>query len=351
MGDHTEEEALITVAGTTGEPAQATVPADFGGLPKVSRNKWRVSYVQNTNIEVGDAKYKVKHLHVLVPPQGHGLREEQLGIFLHRRGMQVGRLQIPGIPDEVRDRLFGYVQVDEAFEDVLAASENTTHYGFSHTKRPEFKALRKWVQDNVSSFMDSIGYGPKTDPNSRARESAEEAQAALSGILKDLGVPSLGTGRDSRRPVLISIENLVFPRGENKVETRDILAGFLFRVRNQTPEPKDVVVEVSTHADDTGLIETILPATKMRLPANQTRATDALRIDFRAGVYPSQKRIGCTAVVSAMDGKPIAKRTFYVYLDSQPPKIEAELADIELVEVEFPERTLIEWTSGNLSWA
>jgi hypothetical protein len=331
-----KEEAKISVTGLNGQVNLACVPENFGGLPKVPRNKWRVSYIQNTSIEVGDARYKIKRLHILVPPQSHKLREEQLGIFLHRRGMQIGRLQTPGIPDEVRDRLFGYLQLDEPFEEVLAASENTTHYGFSHTKRPEFKAMRKWVQDNLSSFLDSIGYGPKTDPNSRARESAEEAQAALDTILKDLGVPSLGTGQDSRREISVSIEDLAFPRGANRVDTGDKLEGFSFRVHNRTSNPMDVAVEVSTHTDEAGRIETILPKSKILLGANQSKPTGALRIDFSQGVYPSKTRIGCSATVSRVDGTQLARRTFYVYLDAQPPQTEAALAEIELLEVEFP---------------
>ena len=331
-----KEGAQITVAGLTGEVQVAGVPENFGGLPRVSRNKWRVSYTQNALVEVGDDKYKVKRLHILVPPQGHKLREEQLGISLHRRGMQVGRLLIPGIPEEVRDRLFGYLELDEAFEDVLAASENTTHYGFSHTKRPEFKAMRKWVQDNVTAFLDSIGYGPKTDPNSRARESAEEAQAALDGILKDLGVPSLGTGRDRRRAVSVSIEDLSFPRGGNHVETGDALEGFLFRIHNRTSAPTDLMVEVFTTADAVGTIEMLLPKNKLHIPANQSKATQPLRIEFRRGVYPSGARIECAALVSTQDGKQVAKRSFYVYLDSQPPQAVTDLAEIELIEAEFP---------------
>jgi hypothetical protein len=331
-----KENAEITVSGKNGTVTHAIVPENFGGLPKVSRNKWRVYRTDNTTVDVGGAKYKIKHLHILIPPQGHKLREEQLGIFVQRRGMQVGRLPVAGTPEEVADRLFGYVQLDEAFEDVLAASENLTHYGFSHTKRPEFRALRKWVQEHFNTFMDSIGLGRKTDQNARARESAEEANAALNGILKDLGVPSLGTGRESRRDFSLSIENLEFGQGNNLVKTGETLAGFLFRIANHTSGQKDVMVEVTTNREDGSVIETILPKVMMRLHPGQSKPTDALRIHFAEGTYASGEKVSCTAAVSGLDGQVLARRSFFVFVDTPPPPPAPELAEIELTEYEFP---------------
>lgn len=331
-----KEKAEITVAGLDGHEVRATVPENFGGLPKTSRNKWRVHAVDNVPLEIQGSKYKVKHLHILLPPQGHKMREEQLGIFLHRRGMQVGRLQIAGMPEEVSDRLFGYVQLDEEFEEVLAPSENTTHYGFSHTKRPEFRSLRKWVQDSFSAFMDSIGYGAKTDRTALQRQSAEEAQAALNGILKELGVPSLGGGQDTRREILVAIEKLNFPGDSNCLSLGDSLEGFVFRVRNRTDLPRIVFVEVSTHADATGTIETILPKVQMKVPGQDSMATVPLQIQFKAGIYPSPAKVSCTAAVYSAEGKQLARRSFQAYLGMRAPEPEQDLAEVELVDVEFP---------------
>ena len=331
-----KENVEITVSGKNGTVTHAVLPENFGGLPKVSRNKWRVYRTDNTTVEVGDVKYKIKHLHILIPPQGHKLREEQLGIFVQRKGMQVGRLPVAGIPEEVADRLFGYVQLDEAYEEVLAASENLTHYGFSHTKRPEFRALRKWVQEHFNTFMDSIGLGRKTDQNARARESAEEANAALNGILKDLGVPSLGTGRESRRDFSVSIESLEFGDGNNLVKIGETLEGFLFRIANHTSGQKDVSVEVATSREDGRVIETILPKVTMRLHPGQSKSTDKLRIHFVTGVYESGQKVSCTATVSDLDEIVLARRTFIVFVDTPPPPPAPELAEIELTEYEFP---------------
>jgi len=331
-----KEDAEITVSGLSGPVTHACVPENFGGLPKVSRNKWRVYRTDNATIEVGDLRYKVKHLHVLIPPQGHKLREEQLGVFVHRRGMQVGRLLVAGVPEEVADRLFGYIQLDEAFEDVLSASENLTHYGFSHTKRPEFRALRKWVQEHFNGFMDSIGLGRRTDQNARARESAEEANAALNGILKDLGVPSLGTGRETRRDFSVSIENLEFAHNNNLVKTGDTLEGFLFRVANHTSGQKDVMVEVTTNREDGTVIETILPKVLLRLQSGQSKPTAPLRVQFAAGAYRSGEKVTCAAIVRGLDGQVLARRSFFVYVDTTPPLPGPDLAEIELTEYEFP---------------
>jgi hypothetical protein len=333
-----KEGAEISVTPAKGAKQLAGVPAAFGGLPRATANKWRVYLLDNQIVTIGTQAYKVKHLHFLIAPTDHKIDEELLGVYIHRRGMRVGRISVAGLPEDLGDRFFGYVQLDAPFEAAIAECENTTHYGFSHTKRPEFRELRKWVQDNANIFLEKIGYGPKTDPNERARQQAEQALAALNGILNDLGVPNIGLGEETERGFLLTVEGLRFPNGVNSLKSGAVLAGFHFAVENRTQQSQEVHLEVISHERDRGEIEQILPKTMLRMDAGDTHNTARLTIALRPEKYPSGKKIVCTARLTNSEGREVARRSFSFYVDTAPPDQIAAFAEVELTEIEYPRR-------------
>ena len=203
-------------------------------------------------------------------------------------------------------------------------------------KRPEFRALKKWVADHFYAFMESIGYGQKTDPNEIAKQQAEEAQAALNSILNDLGVPSLGSGPENRQGIFVAVENLTFPREGNFVRSGESISGFQFKIENRTLGHQDLTIEVTTHERGTGVIEKLLPKSPMQLGTSKSGTTPPLALVFKSGVYPTGTKIGCTAIVTSSEGKGLARRSFFSFLDIPPPTPEPVLADLELLDVEFP---------------
>src|SRR5439155_15001394 len=112
------------------------------------------------------------------------LRPELRGVSVYRRGMKIGPLPLSGIPEEIGDRFFGYVQLMPDFEELLAETESTTHYGFAFLRKPACRNLRKSVQDHLDLFMQELGYRKVGgDPDERAKRILEEAKEDLDDIL------------------------------------------------------------------------------------------------------------------------------------------------------------------------
>jgi len=327
-------DAVITVAGEDGTVAQARVPEGFNGLIKKNAGGWRVYYRPNLAVQVGEEEFRIKHLHLLLPPSGHVLGPDLRGVAVHRRGMKICALQLTGIPDEIEDRFFGYVQVVPEFEETLADAESTTHYGFAHRHNPAYRNLKQVVQGHLDLFMQELGYKKVAgDPDEKAKRLMEEARQDLDSILSGMGVPGFGTGKGTEPGVSVSLKDLKFPHDTNYVKIGEEIRGFWYELRNDSGRPLVVRIQVWTHERDAGLVETLLDVPSIRL--NKTYETNPLRILLAPETYLSGKKVGCTIRVSDETGKELAAKTFFLFVELQPPA-EKDFADIRLLSATWP---------------
>lgn len=331
-------DAKITVTSEDGSTFQAHVPKEFGSLPKKDEGGWRAYYRANERVQIGEGSLLIKHLHFLLPQSGHILREELRGICVQRRGMKVGTLSVSGIPDEISDRFFGYIQLNPDFEDLLAETENTTHYGFASRSKPAYRNLRKTVQDNLDLFMQELGYRKTGDPGERTRRILEEASADLNSILSSMGVPGFGTGSERGLGVFLSVKGLDFPGGTNYLSTGAEIAGFSYLVKNTSNKAQSPYIEVYTFERNTGRIETLLQRTKLDIKPRDRTETSKLRILIQGSMYPKGRKVGCTARLLDEKENVLSRKTFFFHIDmpEQPPP--TELATIILESVEWPRR-------------
>jgi hypothetical protein len=326
--------ARITITDENGRTSGAQIPQEFSALPMSSENEWQVYYRPNVEIEIGRSTYRIKHLHMLLPPASSILREELRGVSVHRRGMKVGTLHLSGIPEEISERFFGYVQLNPDFEELIAQAENTTHYGFASRQNPAYRELRRTVQEHLDLFMQQLGYrNPARDENERAKRILDEAKADLDNILNRMGVPGFGTGRVRQTEIVMSVRDLVFPGESNYLDMGATISGFKYLLRNKSSSPKTVWIEVFTHESEAGVIETLLP--RSRVTVERWHTTGALSLHLAADRYPSGKKVSCTARVTDEAQNKLCEKTFYIYIDLTPQPTE-ELASITLASADWP---------------
>jgi hypothetical protein len=326
-------DAKITVTDEECRTYVAQVPKEFSSLPKESKNKWRVYYKQNVEVKIGEDVYKIKHLHLLLAPAGQVLRSELQGVSVHRRGMKIGLLPLE-VPDEIKDRFFGYVQLNQDFEDLIAEAEITTHYGFASMRKPPIKDLRNTVRADFDIFMQQLGFGPNLrEANEKAKRILDKAKTDLDNILRDMGVPGFGAGRPSRSDFSISAQDLAFPGDSNCVKMGSVISGFNYKITNRTGSSKKIFLEVITHESDIGVIETLLSHKEIRV--KDTYETDKLNLWVKEGLYPRGKKVGCTASVTDEQKEKLCETTFYIFVELTPEPIE-ELASIVFRSADWP---------------
>jgi len=328
-------DATVSVEVEPSPSNAAAVPSDFGGLPQKSRDGWKVYYRENIPIDDG-SPYRIKHLHLIVSPPEKLPRADLLGVVLHRRGMAIGTIRLSGVPSDLQQRLFGYVDLEPKLEDALveARQENNTHYGFAYTTRVPYRQIRQTVQANFEDFLGRLGYKkPGTSPEEQVKRLAEDAQRELNTVLNALGVPGFGGGTDAAQ-LTLSVENLAFPSGTNEVHRGDLVSGFNFHLGNLGRKDQKLRWSVRTAERDTGLIETLFGPEDIDVKAGSYALTPSLEINLD-GRYPAPGRVACTCEVVDVDGKLKIRRTFHLYLEITRPKPK-ELASIQLMMAEWP---------------
>jgi hypothetical protein len=329
-------DADIRISSDSGKSWVATVPSEYGGLPKEHHKGWKVLHSENIQVEIDRRGHRIKRIHLLLPPAGHKVREELRGVSVHRKGMKVGDVRLSAVPPEIEDRFFGYVELDQQYEDLISNLENTTHYGFASLHKAPYRVLRQQVQDRFDDFLERLGLRKKSkDPEERMRRALEDAQSELNSILHDLGVPSFGAGTESKNEFAVSVEDLTFPENSNYVQTGDAIEGFFFRVRNLAEKENSAWVEIETYERDAGVIETLYARRRLDFGSNGEHRTGPFTIQLSSSKYPSQKKIACVCKVTDAEKKELARKTFYLYLDLEP-EAEAELARIGLKAAKWP---------------
>ena len=329
-------DAEIRISTDAGRSWVAAVPSDYGSLPRENQKGWRVLYHENIEVEIDRRTYRIKRLHLLLCPASHKVREELRGVSVHRKGMKVGEVRLSVVPPEIEDRFFGYVELDQQYEELISNLENTTHYGFASLHKAPYRLLRQQVQDRFDDFLERLGLKKKgKDPEERMRRALEDAQAELNSILRDLGVPSFGAGIEAKADFAVSVEDLTFPRNSNYLQTGDLINGFSFSVRNLTNTEKSAWVEIETYERDAGVIETLHPRRRLDFGQYGEHKTGPLSTELSGSRYPSRKKIACICKVTDADKKELVRKTFYFHVDLEQ-QVESELARIGLKSVKWP---------------
>lgn len=331
-----KHDADVTVQALPGKPERARLPKDFGGLPEAPARGWRVFHRENVRLPVEGHAFRVKKIHLLLPPAKATVRPDLLGLHIHRRGMVVGRINVSGMPGEIADRFFGYVFLDAELENALADQENTTHYGFTAPQRSPYRNLKQAVQTEFDRFLEELGLKkPDTSAEEKVRRLIEDAQADLNSILNGLGVPGFGAGRAAGADLQLSVEGLQFPGGLNQISVGDRIDNFQFRLKNTGRQVQKINWDVRTFDRDTGVIEVLLAKRSETVRPDREVRTSALSIRVKVPPYTKHSKVGCVCEVTDADGKSLAKRTFHFFIDLEPD-LPDQLAEVRLVTADWP---------------
>jgi hypothetical protein len=312
--------AEITVTDETGNVIRAQIPKEFNSLPSKNIDGWRIYKIDNEPVELSsDVIVKIKHLHFLLPPIDHQIPEELRGINVHRKGMKIGILPLSGIPDEISDRLFGYIQLDDDYEELV--KDNITHYDFTFRNKQPYRRLRETAQYHMDLFMQELGYRKSSqDPNEKTKRLLEEARLDLDSILSGLGVLSFGMGQENEPGVNIYLKDLILPPERNYIKTGETISNFWYSVTNTLSKPKNIKIKVSTREKDIGQIE-LLYNEKIKINPNKEYKTKKISFTINEK-YPCGKKINCIAEIFEENEKIIAQKSFYLNIEFEPPKEE-----------------------------
>ncbi|RHM63162.1 MULTISPECIES: hypothetical protein [Coprobacillaceae] len=220
------------------------------GLPDNYKNGNKVFELESPE-KYSDTSYRVKHFGLYVFEDGKNIWQ---GISYYRKGMKIGEIDLKDIPSKINKKFWGYIEVDESWEEELAEIEDTVHFGVNKYKktRRQFQNLRNYTNKKFKDLL--IGWGYIKDRESEDRKLKQELQEIaedIQGLFDSLGFEDLGKG-PQKSNFDVRLKNISYPQaGTEKVTSNDMIS-FCIRISNSylTKKKFDIsinIIDAKTH--------------------------------------------------------------------------------------------------------
>lgn len=161
-------------------------------VPENAKNGTHIFELQNPEIYVTD--YKVKHFGLYVFEDGNNVWE---GLSYYRKGMKIGEIDLKDIPEKLKGKFWGYIEVDEAWEEDLADIEDKVHFGVSKGKKntTTYQYLKNYCNEKLNANFIEWGYiKDKENEDKKLRDELKQIAEDIQDLFDKLGFEDLGKG-------------------------------------------------------------------------------------------------------------------------------------------------------------
>ena len=156
------------------------------------------------------------------------------GISYYRMGMKIGKIDLADIPASIKDRFWGYIEVDREWEERLADIEDAVHYGVKsggkHTTT--YQNLRLYVSAKVNDLLTTWGYiKDKEFENKKLQDALKEISSEIQNLFDEMGFEDLGKAR-KKPDFSVRWKDVRYPHvGTEQVTSGDVIS-FGYRITN-----------------------------------------------------------------------------------------------------------------------
>lgn len=175
--------------------------------------------------------YRVKNLGIYLFDDGTNRWQ---GISYYRKGMKIGTLDIDDVPEKVRGKYWGYVEVDELWEEELAAIEDTVHFGVkAHKKRTNtYQYLKIFCATQFRRLLIDWGYiKDQENQSKKLKEALDKIAEDLQDIFDDMGFEDLGKG-PKKSDYDVRWNHIQYPNEGSETVTVGDKIGFSVRINS-----------------------------------------------------------------------------------------------------------------------
>lgn len=173
------------------------------------------------NVETYIDGYRVKHFGLYTFDTGNNIWS---GISYYRKGMKIGDIDLKDIPKKIDGKFWGYIEVDEQWEDELSGIEDRVHFGVSKGKKntKTFQNLKNYCNKKVRANFIEWGYiKDKETEDKKLQNEMLEIANDIQSLFEKLGFESLGKG-PKKGDFSIRWQHVVYPKlGSEEVTTDD----------------------------------------------------------------------------------------------------------------------------------
>lgn len=251
------DDAAISVNGVT-----VTVPDDI----RESFQKFDLP-----NPERYSDGYKVKHfgLYISETPRWSG-------ISYYRKGMKIGEVDIKDTPKKVEGKYWGYIEVDELWENELAAIEDKVHFGVSKGKKKTiaYQNLKNYCNGKFNDLMVEWGYvKDKENEDRKLKEELKNIAEELQDLFDRLNFEDLGKG--PQRPDFdVRWQDIRYPEVDTEYVTSGDEISFSVRIKSSYATDKRFEYKLSVIEPKSGEVISLIDSGEVAIKSNDVYRKD-----------------------------------------------------------------------------
>lgn len=314
------------------ENASITVNGIKIDVPEDIKNGTHSFELQNPEIYMPG--YKVKHFGLYIFDDGSNRWN---GISYYRKGMKIGEIDIKEIPKKIENKFWGYIEVDEQWEDDLSDIEDKVHFGVSKGKKntATYQHLKNYCNNKFKANLIEWGYiKDKESEDKKLKDELKQIAEDIQDLFDRLGFEDLGKG-PQKADFDVRWQDISYPvNGSERVTSGDKI-GFIVRIKSSYATDKKFEYKLSVVNPQTGTLVASIASNKITMKSNAVEKIKFTHtVSKQNSVQFAENRI-VLAVKVIGSGKEKRKELPY-FFDIDKPESARDTVNLVLHECIFP---------------
>ena len=314
------EDSAITVNGVP-----VTVPENI-------KNTTKSFELQNP--EFYTAGHKVKHFGLYVFEDGSNI---WTGISYYRKGMKIGEIDIKDVPQKVEGKFWGYIEVDELWEEELSDIEDKVHFGVSKGKKKTitYQNMKNYCNGKFHANMIEWGFiKDKENEDKKLKDELKSIAEELQDLFDKLKFEDLGKG-PQKADFDIRWQDIHYPEENTERVTAGDEISFSVRIKSSYAADKRFEYKLNVIDPENGSVLSQIDAGKVTVHSNTVHRMDFVhKVSKENSRQYAENRIVLSVKVIG-SGKEKRKILPY-FFDIDKPDNSREEVGLTLHECQFP---------------
>ena len=315
------------------ETAHISVNGVAVGIPENIKTGTHIYDLPST--EIYSNNYRVKHFGLYVFDGGDNLWE---GISYYRKGMKIGEIDLKDVPGKIEGKFWGYIEVDEAWEDELSEIEDKVHFGVSKGKKntTAYRYLKNYCNEKLRQKLIDWGFiKDKEAEDKKLRDELQQIAEDIQNLFDKLGFEDLGKG-PQKADFDVRWQDIQYPIDESeKVSVGDKIK-FSFRVKSSYATDKKFEYKLYVVAPQTGNVICQIANDKINIPSHSVVKKDFVHVVTKKNSEQYAENRIVLSVKALGSGKEKRKELPY-YFDIDKPDNSRNVVSLSLHECVFPQ--------------
>jgi len=173
--------------------------------------------------------------------------------------MRIGNIEINDVPEKIKGKFWGYIEVDDEWENQLAIIEDKVHFGVSKGKKNKiaYQYLKNYVTERFHTLMIEWKYiREKEKEDHKLKEELKLIAEELQNLFDSLGFEDLGKG-SKKSDFNVRWQKIEFPKKESlEVKLNDVIS-FEFKISSNYITKRKFEYKLKINGKDYNCISTL----------------------------------------------------------------------------------------------